>query len=114
MTLIPLISAIVATPEAITAPATAPALQPRGSYGADRTHHPFAALFAVGLPAALVVAVALPPMIVEDKPATVTPPWTSVTLPKPKPPEPRPTPKPPPPPPQPHLPPPTTPPPPHV
>src|SRR3546814_8257456 len=68
MTLIPLISAIVAAPEAITAPATAPALQPRGSYGADRTHHPFAALFAVGLPAALVVAVALSPMIVEDKP----------------------------------------------
>src|SRR3546814_6827712 len=71
-----------------------PALQPRGSYGADRTHHPFAALFAVGLPAALVVAVALSPMIVEDKPATVTPPWTSITLPKPKPPEPRPDPKP--------------------
>src|SRR3546814_7959058 len=90
MTLIPLISAIVAAPEAITVPATAPALQPRGSYGADRTHHPFAALFAVGLPAALVVAVALSPMIVEDKPATVTPPWTSITLPKPKPPEPRP------------------------
>src|SRR3546814_13309579 len=80
MTLIPLISAIVAAPEAITAPATAPALQPRGSYGADRTHHPFAALFAVGLPAALVVAVALSPMIVEDKPATVKPPWTSITL----------------------------------
>src|SRR3546814_3414839 len=94
MTLIPLISAIVAAPEAITVPATAPALQPRGSYGADRTHHPFAALFAVGLPAALVVAVALSPMIVEDKPATVTPPWTSITLPKPKPPEPRPDPKP--------------------
>src|SRR3546814_7109816 len=33
-------------------------------------------------------------MIVEDKPATVTPPWTSITLPKPKPPEPRPDPKP--------------------
>ena len=74
MTLIPLISAIVAAPEAITVPATAPALQPRGSYGADRTHHPFAALFAVGLPAALVVAVALSPMVVEDKPTTVTPP----------------------------------------
>src|SRR3546814_17961558 len=71
-----------------------PALQPRGSYGADRTHHPFAALFAVGLPAALDVAVALSPMIVEDKPATVTTPWTSITLPKHKPPEPRPHPKP--------------------
>src|SRR3546814_13410848 len=94
MTLVPLIAAMVAAPEAITAPATAPARQPRGSYGADRTHHPFAALFAGGLPAALVVAVALSPMIVEDKPATVTPPWTSITLPKPKPPEPRPDPKP--------------------
>ena len=94
MTLIPLISAIVTAPETMTTPAPAPAMQPRGSYGADRTHHPFAALFAVGLPAALVVAVALSPMVVEDKPTTVTPPWTSITLPKPKPPEPRPDPKP--------------------
>src|SRR3546814_9147299 len=94
MTLIPLFSAIVAAPEAITAPATAPALQVRGSYGAGNRHRPIAALFAVGLPAALVIAAALSPMIVEDRPTTVTPPWTSITLPKPTPPEPRPDPQP--------------------
>src|SRR3546814_18986043 len=84
MTLIPLISAIVAAPEAITAPATAPALQPRGSYGADRTHHPFAALFAVGLPAAMVVAVETSPVVVDDKAATVAPPGALITAPKPQ------------------------------
>src|SRR3546814_14726695 len=52
------------------------------------------AVFAVGLPAALVIAAALSPMIVEDRPTTVTPPWTSITLPKPTPPEPRPDPQP--------------------
>src|SRR3546814_8268903 len=93
MTLIPLVSAIVAAPDAITAPTTAPALQVRGSYGAGNRHRPIAALFAVGLPAALVIAAALSPMIVEDRPTTVTPPWTSLTLPKPTPPEPRPDPQ---------------------
>ncbi|HKX90036.1 MAG TPA: energy transducer TonB [Sphingopyxis sp.] len=92
MTLIPLISAIVAAPEATTAPAGASAAVPRASYGSDNRHHPVAALFAIGLPAALVVAVALSPMIIVDEPATSTPPWTSITLPKP--PEPQPDPKP--------------------
>lgn len=94
MTLIPLISAIVAAPEATTAPAGTPELHSRNSYGAGNRHHPVAALFAVGLPAALVAAVALSPMIIEDQPTTATPPWTSFTLPKPKPPEPQPDPKP--------------------
>ncbi|HWV60660.1 MAG TPA: energy transducer TonB, partial [Sphingopyxis sp.] len=93
MTLIPLISAIVAAPEATTAPA-GPALQPRNSYGAGNRHRPVAALFAIGLPAALVAAVALSPMIIVDKPTTATPPWKSIILPKPKPPEPKPDPQP--------------------
>ncbi|MBO9695628.1 MAG: TonB family protein [Sphingopyxis sp.] len=94
MTLIPLISAIVAAPEATAAPAGASVVPPRASYGSDTRHHPFAALFAVGLPAALVAGVALSPMIIIDEPATSTPPWKSITLPKPKLPEPQPDPKP--------------------
>ncbi len=90
MTLIPLISAIMTPPEATTAPAGASGNVPRASYGSDNRHHPVAALFAVGLPAALVVAVALSPMIIIDEPTTSTPPWRSFTLPKPKPPEPKP------------------------
>ena len=68
MTLIPLISAIVAAPEATTAPAGAVAVTPRARYGSDNPHHPVAALLAVGLPAALVVAVALSPMIMVTPP----------------------------------------------
>src|SRR3546814_18691419 len=94
MTLIPLFSAIVAAPEAITAPTTAPALQVRGSYGAGNRHRPIAALFAVGLPAALVIAAPLSPMIVDDRPTNVTPPWTSRTSPKPPPTDPPPAPPP--------------------
>lgn len=94
MTLIPLISAIMTAPEATTAPAGSSAPLPRNSYGANSGHHPVAALFAVGLPAALVVAVALSPMIVDKAPTTETPPWTSLTLPKPKPPDVQPDPKP--------------------
>lgn len=67
MTLIPLISAIMAAPEATTASAGA-TLQPRNSYGTGNVHRPVAALFAVGLPAALVVAVALSPMIIKMTP----------------------------------------------
>jgi protein TonB len=88
MTLIPLISALWATPQATTAPAGASVLQPRNSYGSDTNRHPVAALFAVGLPAALVVAVALSPMIIKPEPHTKSKSWTSVSLPKPKPPEP--------------------------
>ena len=68
MTLIPLISAIVAAPEATTVPAGAVANAPHTCYGSDDRHHPVAALFAVGLPAALVVAVALSPMIMVTPP----------------------------------------------
>lgn len=89
MTLIPLISAIVAAPEATTAPAGAAPLA-RNSYGSDSRHHPVAALFAVGLPAALVVAVALSPMIVQAPPESERQIWDPITLEKPKPPEPQP------------------------
>ena len=94
MTLIPLISALVTAPQATTAPAEGATLVPRETYGAGNRHHPVAAFFAIGLPAALVVAVALSPMIVEKPPITETPPWTSHTLPKPTPPEQQPDPKP--------------------
>ncbi|KQZ73982.1 energy transducer TonB [Sphingopyxis sp. Root214] len=90
MTLIPLISAIVAAPKATTAPAGAAAPLTRNSYGSDARHHPVAALFAVGLPAALVVAVALSPMIVQTPPESERQIWDPITLEKPKPPEPQP------------------------
>lgn len=92
MTLIPLISAIMAAPETTTAPAGASAALPRNSYGSDARHHPVAALFAVGLPAALVVAVALSPMIVEMVPKSEPMVGTLIKLPKPPPPPPEPTP----------------------
>lgn len=89
MTLIPLISAIVATPEAATVPAGAhQALQPRNSYGAGQSHRPVAALLAVGLPAVLVVAVALSPMVVEPGPRSVPLIGTIIDLPTPPPPPP--------------------------
>jgi protein TonB len=90
MTLIPLISAIVAAPEATTAPAGAAVRLSRNSYGSDDRHHPVAALFAVGLPVALVVAVALSPMIVQTLPESEPQVWKPVTLEKPKLPEPQP------------------------
>ena len=89
MTLIPLISAIVAAPEATMAPAGAhQALQPRNSYGAGNRHRPVAAVLALGLPAALVVAVALSPMVVEPGPRTIPLIGTIIELPKPPPPPP--------------------------
>lgn len=90
MTLIPLISAIMAAPEATTAPAGASALHPRYSYGSGTRHRPVAALFAVGLPAALVVAVALSPMIVDREPMSEPMTGTLINLPKPPPPPPDP------------------------
>lgn len=90
MTLIPLISAIVATPGTATAPVGAPALRQRGSYDSGGGHRPLAAAFAIGLPAALVVAVALSPMIIERAPQSRPTPWKSFPLSKPAPPEPRP------------------------
>ena len=90
MTLIPLISAIVATPETVTAPVGATELSRRGSYDSGGGHRPLAAVLAIGLPAVLVVAVALSPMIIEQAPHTASEPWETITLPKPKPPEPQP------------------------
>ena len=87
MTLIPLISAIMAAPEATIVPAGATAPLPRNSYGSDSGRHPVAALFALGLPAALVVAVALSPMIVQTPPESERQIWDPITLEKPKPPE---------------------------
>ncbi|KTD99844.1 energy transducer TonB [Sphingopyxis sp. H038] len=83
MTLIPLISAIMTAPEATTAPAGAAVPLPRNSYGSDARHHPVAALFAVGLPAALVLAVALSPMIVEMVPKSEPMTGTLIELEKP-------------------------------
>jgi protein TonB len=91
MTLIPLISAIMAAPEAATAPAGAAAPLSRNSYGSDARHHPVAALFAVGLPAALVVAVALSPMIIEMTPKSKPMTGTLIELQKPIEPPPPPT-----------------------
>ncbi len=92
MTLIPLISAIMTTPEATTAPAGAATALPRSSYGSDHERHPVAALFAVGLPAALVVAVALSPMIMVTPPKSAPMQGTLIDLPKPlDPPPPHPT-----------------------
>ncbi|MEI4506266.1 energy transducer TonB [Sphingopyxis sp. CCNWLW253] len=90
MTLIPLISAIMAAPEATTAPAGAAVPLARNSYGSDARHHPVAALFAVGLPAALVVAVALSPMIIEMAPKSEPMTGTLIKLQQPPPPEPQP------------------------
>src|SRR3546814_14513252 len=86
MALIPLISAIAAAPERVPAGA-------RGGYDPGAGHRPLAALFAVGLPAALVVAVVLSPMIVADQPTVESPAWTSIFLPQPKPVEPDPQPR---------------------
>lgn len=77
MTLIPLISTLAAAPE--TAPAGA------GRYDPGAGHRPLAALLAVGLPLALVVTVALSPMVVDPGPRTQSPPWTSILLPRPEP-----------------------------
>lgn len=84
MTLIPLISAIVAKPETVAARATGGALT-RESYNPGAGHRPVAAAFAIGLPVALVLAVALSPMVIPEKPQATTPPWISFTVEKPKP-----------------------------
>lgn len=89
MTLIPLISAIMAAPETMTAPAAASVPLPRNSYGSDTGRHPVAALLAVGLPVALVIAVALSPMIIKPAPRVDSEPWETIPLQKPKPEKPR-------------------------
>lgn len=92
MTLIPLMSAIIARPVKHSMPAgTAPFA--RDSYNPGAAHRPVAAALAFGLPAALVVAVALSPMIIQEKPRTESKTWTNFTVEKPKP-DPRPDPKP--------------------
>ncbi|MBL0769452.1 TonB family protein [Sphingopyxis sp. XHP0097] len=91
MTLIPLISAIVATPEAMTAPVGPAAPRKRSGYDPGARHRPLAAAIAIGLPAGLVVAVALSPMVVEPAPRTKPITGTLIELPKP-PPEPEPQP----------------------
>lgn len=86
MTLIPLISAIVATPDTATAP-VGPSAFPRASYQAGGGHRPMAAALAVGLPLAMIVAVALSPMVIDTPPRMQPTSWTSIPLPQPKPPE---------------------------
>ena len=91
MTLIPLISSIMTAPEATTAPAGTPTALTRNSYGSDHGRHPVAALLAVGLPAALVAAVALSPMVIDTVPKADPMVGTLIKLPPPPPP-PEPTP----------------------
>ena len=91
MTLIPLISSIMTAPEATTAPAGTPSALTRNSYGSDHGRHPVAALLAVGLPAALVAAVALSPMVIDTVPKADPMVGTLIKLPPPPPP-PEPTP----------------------
>ncbi len=91
MTLIPLISSIMTAPEATTAPAGTPSALTRNSYGSDHGRHPVAALLAVGLPAALVAAVALSPMVIDTVPKADPLVGTLIKLPPPPPP-PEPTP----------------------
>lgn len=86
MTLIPLISAIVSAPEATTAVAGA-APPRRNSYDPGAGHRPVAFAFAVGLPVALVVAVALSPIIIEKAPVLAPLTGTLIEIEKPKPPE---------------------------
>jgi protein TonB len=83
MTLIPLISAMMTAPEVTTAPAGRSETIARNIYGSDHGRHPVAALLAVGLPAALLVAVALSPMIVEPPPKAAPIHGTLVELDKP-------------------------------
>lgn len=70
MTLIPMISSVLSSRRtAGRVPAGAESLLIRGSYDPGAGHRPLAAVLAVGLPTALVVAVALSPMIgvIKDK-----------------------------------------------
>ena len=87
MTLIPMLSAALLSPTRQPVPSGGSSLM-RGSYDPGARHRPLAAVLAVGLPAALIVALALSPMIVEPvtkrEPTTVT----SIELEKPLPPPP--------------------------
>lgn len=69
MTLIPMMSAMLSSRQASAVPAGGSLLQ-RGSYNPGAGHRPFAAVFAVGVPIALLTVVALTPMIsvITEKP----------------------------------------------
>lgn len=93
MTLIPLISATLSPRSAMAASAGGSLLQ-RGSYNPGAGHRPFAAVFAVGVPIALLTVVALTPMIsvITEKPGPTT--VISIPIEKPLPPPPAPDPAP--------------------
>ncbi|QNO29257.1 TonB family protein [Sphingopyxis sp. OPL5] len=93
MTLIPLISAAL-SPRSATAASAGGSLLQRGSYSPGAGHRPFAAVFAVGVPIALLTVVALTPMIsvITEKPGPTT--VISIPIEKPLPPPPAPDPAP--------------------
>jgi|GEM_PF-637758 len=84
MTLIPMMSALIATPKGAAAPA-GPVAFGREAYNPGAGHRPVAAMLAIGLPAALVVAVALSPMIVKPEPQIAPQTWETIFAEKPKP-----------------------------
>lgn len=63
MTLIPMLSSVLSARRAERAPAGGDSLLVRGSYDPGAGHRPLAAVLAIGLPAVLVVGVALSPMM---------------------------------------------------
>ena len=69
------------------APAAGAAPPRRNSYDPGAGHRPVAFAFAVGLPVALVVAVALSPIIIEKAPVLAPLTGTLIEIEKPKPPE---------------------------
>jgi periplasmic protein TonB len=89
MTLIPMLSSVLSARR--SAVPAGPDLLQRGGYNPGAGHRPAAAAIAIGLPAALLVAVALSPMIIEAKPKLDPMEGTLITLPKPPPPPPEPT-----------------------
>ena len=93
MTLIPLISATL-SPRSATAASAGGSLLQRGSYNPGAGHRPFAAVFAVGVPIALLTVVALTPMlsVIVEKPGPTT--VISIPIEKPLPPPPAPDPAP--------------------
>lgn len=89
MTLIPMLSSVLSARR--SAVPAGPDLLQRGGYSPGAGHRPAAAAIAIGLPAALLVAVALSPMIIEPKPIVEPTIGTLIELDKPVPPPPEPT-----------------------
>lgn len=89
MTLIPLFSSALSSRR--SAAIAGPDLLQRGGYDPGAGHRPAAAAIAIGLPAALLVAVALSPMIIEPKPVVEPTIGTLIKLDEPTPPPPDPT-----------------------